>query len=157
MKEIPEDEPPASSSTTPQPTSASPPTPSQPKAKGKLRSLLNKEKERNPITALETQEDSTSPFAGMSEEDKEAEAEKMFVLFDRLSRNPVLSAGAPQADGRVQNLEDAMREQVAKGRGEEFDLAEEERERRRFEIEEEKDEEEALREIKAYRERMGRK
>ncbi|KAI8918825.1 guanine nucleotide exchange factor synembryn-domain-containing protein [Entophlyctis helioformis] len=45
----------------------------------------------NPITGeLRSKEERPDPFAGMSEEEKEAEAEKLFVLFDRLNKTGVI-------------------------------------------------------------------
>ena len=43
----------------------------------------------NPITG-QIKEDLPDPMAGMSEEEKEREAEKLFVLFDRLQKTGVI-------------------------------------------------------------------
>lgn len=138
----------------PQDTSQPPSAPQRIKSwfsrrdKGEVKS----EPKRNPITSLDAEDDDSSPFAGMTEEEKEAEAEKMFVLFDRLSRNPVISAAAP-GEGGTKSVEEAMREQVSKGVGAKWEEEEGKRELARIEKEEEEDEEGALKELAAYRER----
>ncbi|KIO27746.1 hypothetical protein M407DRAFT_23051 [Tulasnella calospora MUT 4182] len=60
----------------------------------------------NPITGAKADESPNDVLAGMSEEEKEREAEKLFVLFDRLEKmgmvvNPVRKA---QQEGKLEEL-----------------------------------------------------
>ncbi|KAI5803745.1 guanine nucleotide exchange factor [Geopyxis carbonaria] len=65
----------------------------------------------NPITgqALDAEPRSSDPFAGMSEEEKEREAERLFVLFERLKKTGVVDIKNPveQAidEGRFEEIE----------------------------------------------------
>lgn len=114
--------------------------------------------ERHPITSLDSRnEPSSSPFDGMTEEEKEQEAEKLFALFDRLERNPVLSAGAPTADGGTQSLKAAMQDKIAQGVGEEWDRKNADEERLEAEREADELEAEAMKELAEYKRRMGRR
>ena len=113
--------------------------------------------ERNPITSLESQPDKTSPLDGMTDEEKEREAEKLFVLFDRLERNPVLKAGAPTPEGGTQSLRSAMQQKVAEGVLDDWERKEAERERLEAEKEADEIEAEAMRELAEYKRRMGRR
>lgn len=111
----------------------------------------------NPITGLRhTPDDFRSPFEGMSNEDKEREAEKMFVLFDRLKSNPVLKAGVPQPDGSEKTVHEEIRDKMVGREGDRWERSVAEEEKERVLREEERDEEEALKEMAAYRKRMGR-
>ena len=104
---------------------------------------------RHPITSLQRSEPSDSTST-MSPEEKEREAERLFVLFDRMERNPMLSAAT--GDGKHKGIKEAVRDKMEEGNGDEW----EEEERRREAEEDQKDEEEAEKEMKAYRERVGR-
>ncbi|KAL1405850.1 hypothetical protein Q8F55_007528 [Vanrija albida] len=107
--------------------------------------------ERHPITGLDAPpDDGTSPFDGMTDEEKEREAEKMFVLFERLNRNPIIKAGAPTPDGGTKSLKEAMSDKVASGEAERWEAAEAERVRAEALAQDEADEEEAAREMEAY-------
>lgn len=67
----------------------------------------------NPITgqALDAEAPQEDPFAGMSEEEREREAERLFVLFERLRATGVVDIQNPvqQAveSGRFQEIEDS--------------------------------------------------
>lgn len=111
----------------------------------------------NPITGLRhTADDFRSPFEGMSNEEKEREAEKMFVLFDRLKSNPVVKAGVPQPDGTEKPIHDEIRDQMVGEQGERWERLESEKEKERIRRQDEQDEQEAFNEVAAYRKRMGR-
>lgn len=111
----------------------------------------------NPITGLRhTADDFKSPFEGMSDAEKEREAGKMFVLFDRLKSNPVVKAGVPQADGSEKPIHDEIRDQMVGEQGERWERLEAEKEKERIRRQDEQDEQEALQELAAYRKRMGR-
>jgi hypothetical protein len=114
---------------------------------------------RHPITALEQPADDgwSSPFAGMTDEEKDREAEKMYALFERLERNPILQAGAPTASGAPKPLRQVMADKVAAGEADAWERREAERERLEAEREADMIEEEAMRELAAYRNRMGRR
>lgn len=100
---------------------------------------------RNPITSIQDSDsDSTDPLAGMTQEEKEREAEKLFVLFDRMERTPVISAST--------GAEDLMREKLQKG---ELEGDDEALEAEREEMEK-RDEEEAMADLKRYKERKGK-
>lgn len=60
----------------------------------------------NPITGAKNREDTDDVLANMTEEEKEREAEKLFVLFDRMEKmgmavNPVRKA---QQEGRLEEV-----------------------------------------------------
>ncbi len=86
----------------------------------------------------------------MTQEEKEREAERLFVLFDRMERNPIISAS--NGDGDRKGIKEVMREKMENGKGDEWD----EEERRRVEKEDAGDEEEAKKEMEAYRRRIKR-
>ena len=86
----------------------------------------------------------------MSEEEKEREAERLFVLFDRMKRNPVISA---QSNGESVSGEDIMRGKLKRGELEDN----QDEERRRVEEHDRKEEEEAMADMRRYRERIGKK
>lgn len=62
----------------------------------------------DPITGSIRQE-TKNPLDDMTEEEKEAEAEKLYVMFERLNRNGVLKVQNPvktaAAEGRLQEVE----------------------------------------------------
>jgi len=91
----------------------------------------------------------------MSQKEKEREAEKLFVLFDRMEKNPVISmnSGDKGGGGSKKTPRDLMREKLASGELEGVDK-EEDKER---EEEERRDEEEAMADLRRYKERMGKK
>lgn len=124
---------------------------------------------RHPITSLENTRaaEAARELASMSQEEKEREAERLFVLFQRMKRNPVLSLGAEVgtsgaegvgggSQGKVVGVEQMMREKLNSGEHAEMDEREEREEREKREKEEREDEEEAGREMAAYRARRGR-
>lgn len=95
----------------------------------------------NPVTGeYETAEDESK----MSEEEKEREAERLFVLFDRLNRTGVVQARHPMAAAQEE------------GRFEEIEARAEEEEKRRLEKEEEETERVVEREMAAHRARTRR-
>lgn len=103
---------------------------------------------RNPITAIQD-EATPNPMANWTDEQKEAEAERLFAVFDKMDRNPVISAQGPH--GEKQGVKDALREKYM-----EVDAGWADKERKEQEEEDERDEREALREMEAYRKRVGR-
>ncbi|BEJ16559.1 hypothetical protein CspHIS471_0511640 [Cutaneotrichosporon sp. HIS471] len=111
--------------------------------------------DRNIITGLHREADGPSPFAGMSEAERDREADKMYHLFQRLEANPILKAGAPTSDGGHRSLRDEMTHRVAAGDADAWERADAERERRVRLAEEEADEREALAEMARYRQRVG--
>lgn len=97
----------------------------------------------NPVTGeYETVEE--DEISKMSEEEKEREAERLFVLFDRLNRTGVVQARHPVAAAQEQ------------GRFEEIEARAEEEERKRREEEEEETERAVEREMAAHRARTRR-
>lgn len=66
----------------------------------------------NPITGqtIESEPERPDPFAGMTDEEKEREAERLFVLFERLRNTGVVNVRNPveQAlqEGRFEELDD---------------------------------------------------
>ena len=79
----------------------------------------------------------------MTDEEKEHEAEKLFVLFDRMNRNGAMSVVNPvkqaQESGKLQSTTE-----------------EEEMERKKLQEAEEEDERQALAELQRYKERKNR-
>jgi hypothetical protein len=103
---------------------------------------------RNPITAIRD-EATPDPTADWTDEQKEAEADRLFAVFDKMDRNPVISAQGP--DGEQRGVKDALRAKYM-----EVDGGWADQERREQEEEDERDEREALREMEAYKKRVGR-
>jgi hypothetical protein len=65
---------------------------------------------RNPITSLQTPlglSASSAENHDMTEEEKEREAERLFVLFERMEKNPVLKARGD--DGAEKGVKEVMR------------------------------------------------
>ena len=132
---------------------------------------------RDPITALAepnaipSEADSRATFEALSDAEKEAETAKLLDLFERLDRNPILSARAPnnpepgsggggvggggQADiggnAKGKNMSQVLRDRYVK-----VDKTWGEKERKEVESEEREDEESVKREMEAYRRRLGR-
>ena len=88
-------------------------------------------------------------MAGMTDAEKEHEAERLFALFDKMERNPVISTQGP--DGKQQPLGEVMKDKYV-----EVDREWGDKEREREEEEERKDEEEVAKEMDEYRKRIGR-
>jgi len=89
----------------------------------------------------------------MTDEEKEREAEQLFVLFERMERNKFISATSGDG-GKETSVKDVMRERMA---GMDKNGGWDEEERRKKVEEERKDEEEAMKEMEAYKRRTGRK
>lgn len=103
----------------------------------------------------------------MTQEEKEREAERLFVLFERMERNPVISTGtrakapaetgtsgaAGGAEEKGKSVKELMSEKLRSGQVEEWEKRDEEEEEKRRVEEERKDEEEALRELGEYKRR----
>ena len=105
---------------------------------------------RNPITALQPQNDESDPMADWTDEQKEREAERLFAVFDKMDRNPVISTQGPGGEKRgVKEAIQAKYAEVTETWGE--------KERKEREDEEKKDEEEVRKEMEAYRRRTGKK
>nr|WVH01956.1 guanine nucleotide exchange factor [Naematelia aurantialba] len=111
------------------------------------------EQARHPITALKPTPEDSSPLSNMSDQEKEREAERLFVLFDRMEKNPIISARSGQGQGGSKSVKQAVRDEMERrardGTGDSGDEAEE------AQRQEEREEEEALRELEAYRRRTG--
>lgn len=72
----------------------------------------------SPMTALEADPSTPMHDPDMTEADKEREAERLFVLFERIRRNPAVSLGGGEgADGTL----DPVRSAVESGRFEAMD------------------------------------
>lgn len=130
--------------------------------------------ERHPITALDSRkgDDPNEVLKEMTPEEKEREAERLFVLFDRMDKNPIISAGteeraegqtpnassssAPGGSGARKTMMQTMREKLEKGEVDQWERKDEEEERKRLEEEEKREEEEAKRDLAAYKKRLGR-
>jgi hypothetical protein len=132
----------------------------------------------SPFTALEADPSAPMHDPTMTDEEKEREAERLFVLFERIKKNPAVSLG----DGKDGTL-DPVRSAVESGRFQEMDesvrapcanwapcsmscwtasLADSavpphqpEDERKRLDAQDAADEAEALREVQAVRGRRG--
>lgn len=103
----------------------------------------------DPITGAHERRDhaareASELLASMSEEDKEREAERLYVLFERLRKT------------RVVDIQNPVRTAQDEGRFQEIDDKVENEERERREAEDERDEQEALEELRRYRERKTR-
>ncbi|WVQ96285.1 hypothetical protein IAU59_003389 [Kwoniella sp. CBS 9459] len=113
---------------------------------------------RNPITSLhgEIGNAAASDSGEMTQEEKEREAERLFVLFERMEKNPVISmksrADDDGAEGKKISIKDMMRDKLGKG-----EFQDDEDDRKEAEEEEKRDEEEALKELEAYKRRTGRR
>ncbi|KAK4688560.1 hypothetical protein P7C73_g1537, partial [Tremellales sp. Uapishka_1] len=103
----------------------------------------------NPITAI--QEDTGSTFAEMTPEEKEREAERLLVLFDRMEKNKVISMGP---EGGVEKV---MRDKVGSGEMEEWERKEAEERKKQEQEEERRDEVAAFRQVEELRRRQGKK
>ena len=101
--------------------------------------------ERHPISGLIDQS-SGGQGVEMTDEEKEREAERLFVLFERMERNKVISTNVPGGHGV-----EMMRKAVAEGKGEEWERLEQAKRLRKLEEEDERDEAEAMRELEALK------
>ncbi|WVF68758.1 hypothetical protein IAT40_003530 [Kwoniella sp. CBS 6097] len=112
---------------------------------------------RNPITSLRGDIGNAADSSEeMTQEEKEREAERLFVLFERMEKNPVISMKSEsegEGEGKKVTIKDLMRDKLGKGELEDAD----DEQRKEAEEEERRDEEEALRDLEAYKRRMGRK
>ncbi|GMK55039.1 hypothetical protein CspeluHIS016_0200950 [Cutaneotrichosporon spelunceum] len=151
---VPRSSPPSAPPAAPPPAAPPPPPPHQSSTPSTGPSTP--QLDRNIITGLNQEADGPSPFAGMSEVERDREADKMFHLFQRLEANPILKAGAPTADGGHRSLRDEMASRVAAGDADAWDRADAERERLSRLAEEEADEREAMAEMARYRRRVGK-
>ncbi|KIR58484.1 hypothetical protein I314_05729 [Cryptococcus bacillisporus CA1873] len=110
---------------------------------------------RNPITGIENANQAADDLNKMTEEEKEREAERLFILFDRLEKNQVISMkSGDDQDGqksKVQGPKEKMREKLESGEMERWDSKDAQEERQRLEEEAARDEEEAFRELAAYK------
>ena len=88
----------------------------------------------------------------MTDEEKEREAERLFVLFQRMEKNPAVSLGTDDGKGAARN---PVREAVESGKYAGLDEGVEE-EKRRLDEEDARDEREAGEEMKRHRERLAR-
>ncbi|WWC88355.1 uncharacterized protein L201_003265 [Kwoniella dendrophila CBS 6074] len=114
---------------------------------------------RNPITSLSntTLENDKDE---MTEEEKEREAEKLFTIFERLEKNPVISMNQKsESNGEEKkvNIQDIMREKLNTGSFEQEDIQDHLNELKRLKEQDEKDELDAIKEIEEYKKRIGKK
>ncbi|RXK35786.1 hypothetical protein M231_06972 [Tremella mesenterica] len=109
------------------------------------------QEDRNPITSLRHDDDTS--LDDMTQEEKESEAERLFVLFERMERNPLISM---KSGDEQKGVKDVMREKMQSGELEVKERDEEEADRKRLEEEDKRDEEDAKKEMEAYRQRMKR-
>ncbi len=129
-----------SSQSTSQPTKTQPTPPRRASSK-------NYDQTRDTITGLQPDPKAAqSPLAGMTNEEKEREAERLFVMFDRMDKNPAMKI-----------MENPMHAAVRKGDTEKWDVEDTRQEVEEGIRQEAIDEEEALREITAWKQRMRRK
>jgi hypothetical protein len=106
------------------------------------RSTTSSEKPINPITGTYENLSSHSDKA-MTDEEKEREAERLFVLFDRMNRNPAMSVVNPVAQAQQCGKLTSTAE-------------DDEIERNKQQEQEEEEERQALEEMKRYKERKNR-
>ncbi len=100
---------------------------------------------RDPITSLKPETNpQPSPLAGMTDEEKEREAERLFTLFDRMDRNPAMKMANP------------MEQAVRRGDVDKWDQMDAAEEVRNLRLQEDIDEAEALKEMAAWKARQGR-
>ncbi|KAK6603242.1 guanine nucleotide exchange factor synembryn [Botrytis cinerea] len=80
------------------------------KGNGKARPSQDSGKAVNPITGQLLEAEEKIDMPEMSQEEKEREAERLFVLFDRLKKNGIITAANPMEEalhqGRFEELED---------------------------------------------------
>ncbi|BGP16865.1 hypothetical protein JCM10213_007312 [Rhodosporidiobolus nylandii] len=88
----------------------------------------SKQRAVNPITGA-YEEDADPDYVPMSEEEKEREAERLYTLFDRMSRNGVISAENPvdkaRAEGRFEETSEQREAELERLRKEDEDLEKE--------------------------------
>lgn len=107
--------------------------------------------DRNPITSLAPPTiEPKNPLDEMTEEEKEREAEKLFVLFDRMEKNPVISMNS--GDGERKGPKDIMREKLERG-----ELENDDRDAKLKDEEDQRDEDEAMADLRRYKDRQARK
>ena len=110
---------------------------------------------RDPITSLKAE--TTPAHDTMTQEEKEREADRLFELFDRMEKNPVISMRSGEEDTKGnQSVKEAIKERMQSGEMDHWDheavTADFEKQRQ----EEEADDNEVAREMAAYRKRQGR-
>jgi hypothetical protein len=109
------------------------------------------QEDRNPITSLAPPSiEPHNPLDDMTEEEKEREAEKLFVLFDRMEKNPVISMKSGD-DDKARTPMEVMREKLERG-----DLEDDSKDDMARDEQEKRDEEEALADFKRYKERTAK-
>lgn len=102
-------------------------------------------------------QDAESGLAAMTEEEKEAEAERLFGLFDRLERTGVVKVSMTNGQQQgEQQLQHPVRQAVETGRMQELDAAEEEAEMARLAREDDELETTVDREMRAFRDKEKR-
>ncbi|KAI5474584.1 guanine nucleotide exchange factor, Ric8 [Pseudohyphozyma bogoriensis] len=97
----------------------------------------------NPITGAYEDPNARPAMEGMSEEEKEREAEKLYVLFDRMAKTGVMEVENPVHKARKEGKLEGNKE-------------EREREEREEKEREEREEREALDELRRYKERKAK-
>jgi hypothetical protein len=98
----------------------------------------------DPITGAYAEAKRPDPMASMTDEEKQHEAEKLFVLFDRMAKTGVMS------------VEDPLRKAQESGRFEELDASNAKEEIERGKQEDDEDERQAAEEMKRWKNRTKR-
>ncbi|CDZ98704.1 Signaling protein RIC-8/synembryn (regulates neurotransmitter secretion) [Phaffia rhodozyma] len=113
----------------------------------------------NPVTGLAPTGGPTFDTS-MTEEEKEREAERLFVLFERIKKNPAVSMGVPNGEDKEEGEKgrrktvDPVRQAVESGRWQEMDESTEEA-IRRLDLEDQRDEQEAEKELATLKARRN--
>nr|XP_019013018.1 uncharacterized protein I206_02515 [Kwoniella pini CBS 10737]OCF51799.1 hypothetical protein I206_02515 [Kwoniella pini CBS 10737] len=124
------------------------------------------ENERNPITGLSNLNLNSNEMKlnEMTEEEKEKEAEKLFILFERLEKNPIISIKSNDNNNNNENDENKklnmmnlMKDKLNSGQFQEEDEKNEKIENKQRQEQDEKDEKDAIKEIENYKKRIGKK
>lgn len=100
-------------------------------------------REINPITGAYEATDSSNPMDDMTQEEKERESERLYVLFDRMAKTGVMNVENPIEKARNEGRFVETSEDV-------------EAERRRAEEEEEREEREVEEDLRRYKEKKGK-
>jgi hypothetical protein len=110
---------------------------------------------RHPISGLSEPLPKSSDVL-MTPDERLYEAERLFTLFERMKKNPViqLTPEDPANPGQSKDVSELMRDKLASGELEERDAQEEAEERKQQEAQDERDEYEVRRDMELYRRRM---
>ncbi|KAL7410979.1 guanine nucleotide exchange factor [Mrakia frigida] len=169
-------------------TSVPPPTeePSAPKPPPKPKPTSSPSKSKpsaapiNPMTGLNASASTAMHDTTMTDEEKEREAERLFVLFERMEKNPAVSMGTGGEGGKMKNpvreavesgkygeledvssrlslpSEDSSLDATFADRSFSFDVGQTEEVKRQLDLQDERDEAEAIKEMEAHKARKAR-